>query len=151
LENSKPMVLRPIGQVHSPVRGDKWSDWEEVVAEIEIESELEEALTGIEGFSHLIVLFWLDRAETPINALIHPRDRQDLPLTGYLATRTPNRPNPIALTVVRLLNRRGRVLKVRGLDAFDGSLVIDVKPYMPLAGGEEEEVQVPDWLQQPQS
>ena len=125
------MVLKPIGYVRSPVKGHKYGDWEEVVAEIEVTPELEEALSGLEEFSHLVVLFWLDRAESPSRSRIHPEDRADLPLVGYLATRTPNRLNPIGLTVVRLLERKGRVLVVQGLDAFDGTAVVDAKPYLP--------------------
>lgn len=139
------MTLKPIGWVRSPVKGNKYSGWEDVVAEIEVLPELEEALSGIEEFSHLVVLFWLDKAKKPSRNLIHPEDRDDLPLTGYLATRTPNRHNPIALTIVRLLERRGATLSVQGLDAFDGSAVIDIKPYIP-AVEPPESYRVPLWI-----
>jgi tRNA-Thr(GGU) m(6)t(6)A37 methyltransferase TsaA len=139
------MALRPIGYVRSPVEGHKYGEWEEVVAEIEVVPELEEALSGLEEFSHLVVLFWLDRAEAPSRSRIHPEGRPELPLVGYLATRTPNRLNPIGLTVVRLLERKGRVLVVQGLDAFDGTAVIDVKPYLPPTEPAEA-YRVPPWV-----
>lgn len=140
-----PMEVKPIGWVRSPVAGDKYGGWEDVVARIEVLPELEEALSGIEEFSHIVVLFWLERAEKPSRSRIHPEDRGDLPLVGYLATRTPNRPNPIAVTVVRLLRREGNVLEVQGLDAFDGSAVIDIKPYVEVVGPGEE-CRTPSWL-----
>jgi len=138
------MEVKPIGVVRNAVAGNRYGHWQEVVSEIWLEPALEEAAQGLEEFSHLVVLFWLDRAHAPDAPRIHPRDRQDLPLVGFLATRTPNRPNPIGLTIPRLLERRGRVLVVQGLDAFDGSPVIDVKPYMPM---DDQEVRVPAWVE----
>lgn len=86
------------------------------------------ALDGIEGFSHLIVLFWLHEARTP-DLKIHPKGVKRIPKIGYLATRTPHRANPIGATVVRLTKRRGAVLWVEGLDAWDGTPILDIKPY----------------------
>lgn len=137
------MEVKPIGVVRNAVPGNRYGRWEEVVSEIRLEPDLEQAAEGLEEFSHLVVLFWLDRAHAPDAPKIHPQDRQDLPLVGFLATRTPNRPNPIGLTVVRLLERRDNILIVQGLDAFDGTPVLDVKPYMPL----EQQVRAPAWVE----
>jgi tRNA-Thr(GGU) m(6)t(6)A37 methyltransferase TsaA len=95
---------------------------------IQIHRRWLKALKGIEGFSHLIVVFWLDRAHKP-DMQIHPRGQKGIPWVGYLATRTPHRANPIGLTVVRLLNRKGTRLTVKGLDAWDGTPILDIKPY----------------------
>jgi tRNA-Thr(GGU) m(6)t(6)A37 methyltransferase TsaA len=122
-------------------------NWEEVTSEIVVESRLAEALEGIEGFSHILVLFWMDRVNDEQRAIrrLHPRDRQDLPLMGVFATRTQYRPNPIGATVARLLECRGNLLRVRGLDALDGTPVLDIKPYLPdLEPGEE--VTAPPWV-----
>jgi tRNA-Thr(GGU) m(6)t(6)A37 methyltransferase TsaA len=76
---------------------------------------------------------------------IHPKRNRRLPLVGRLVTRTPNRPNLIGKATVRLLQRRGNILKVEGLDAFDGTPVIDIKPYIPgydSAAG----ARVPQWI-----
>jgi tRNA-Thr(GGU) m(6)t(6)A37 methyltransferase TsaA len=97
---------------------------------IELRGRWSKGLRGIEGFSHLIVLFWLHQARKP-ELLIHPRGNKRVPKIGFLATRTPHRPNPIGLTVVKLLRRRGRRLWVEGLDAWEGSLILDIKPYTP--------------------
>ena len=131
--NSKPseMVLRPIGFVRNAIT-DKSprQNWEEVISEIIIQPELSEALDNLDDFSHIIVLFWTLRNQK-VNYKVHPRGSPDLPLVGILATRSPNRPNPVANTTVELLERHANILRVRGLDAFDGTWVIDIKPYLP--------------------
>ena len=94
---------------------------------IELEPELEPGLTDIEGFSHLYVI-WLFHESEGYDLMFTPPtdDRQH----GVFATRSPRRPNPLGLTVVRLLRREGRFLRVRGLDMLDGTPVLDIKPYL---------------------
>lgn len=87
------------------------------------------ALDGIDDYSQLIVLFWMDRAPPMAELRTHPRGDPTLPLTGVLASRGRAHPNPIGLAVVDLLYRRGNVLRVRRLDAYDGTPIIDIKPY----------------------
>jgi tRNA-Thr(GGU) m(6)t(6)A37 methyltransferase TsaA len=127
-------ILRviPIGRVsQGRVRGAADDSWEEAESEIMIDAAWADALEGIEEFSHVWVVWWLDGAENPPDALrVHPQRRQDLPLVGLFATRSPQRPNPIALTAVRLVRREGTTLTVSGLDAFEGSPVLDLKPYL---------------------
>jgi tRNA-Thr(GGU) m(6)t(6)A37 methyltransferase TsaA len=127
-------VLRvtPIGRVSKGRgRGTPNDSWEEAESEIEIDAAWADALDGIEEFSHVWVVWWLDESENPPDALrVHPQRRQDLPLVGLFATRSPQRPNPIALTAVRLVRREGTTLTVSGLDAFEGSPVLDLKPYL---------------------
>ncbi len=142
------MTLKAIGVVRNgfPKPPTPRSDWERVTAEIVIDESLTEALDGIEGFSHIIVLFWMHRLREKIPPLKQrPRGQLDRPLKGLFALRTPNRPNPIGKTTARLLERRGNVLVVEGLDALDGSPVIDIKPYLPgydsVTGAS-----VPDWI-----
>jgi tRNA-Thr(GGU) m(6)t(6)A37 methyltransferase TsaA len=89
-------------------------------------------LTGIEGYSHLLVLTFLHESHKPdmfIRPKGGPKGTGKFPRIGFLATRTGHRPNPIGFTVVRLLKRRGAVLQVKGLDVRDGTPVLDVKPY----------------------
>ena len=139
--------LQPIGRVRNKVE-EKPADgiWEELVSEMEIEEEFEPALEGIEEFSHIIVLFWIDRRDTSDKPLqVHPQGRQDLPLKGVFATRSPARPNRIGLTVVKLLERDGRVLRVLGLDALNGTPVLDIKPYL-VRGDSVPDASIPDWL-----
>nr|HDO81484.1 tRNA (N6-threonylcarbamoyladenosine(37)-N6)-methyltransferase TrmO [Candidatus Bathyarchaeota archaeon] len=117
------VVFEPIGQV-------KVINEEE--AEVVINNELQEALDGIEGFSHVFVIYYMHKvADKKVPMKVHPRGNSRLPLVGVLSTRSPLRPNCIGLTVVELLERKRNVLKVRGLDALDGSPILDVKPYIP--------------------
>lgn len=94
---------------------------------IELRPELEEGLADIEGFSHLFVIWVFDRAGGSELTAYPPSD--DRP-HGVFATRSPQRPNPIGLTVVELLGRTGPTLRVRGIDMLDGTPVLDIKPYL---------------------
>lgn len=102
----------------------------DIIAQIVVREDLAAALTGIEEWSHLIVLFWMDRlAGKPSRLTTHPPQRDDLPEVGVFGTRGRGRPNPIGLAIVQLLKREGNVLTVKALDAYDGSPVLDIKPY----------------------
>jgi tRNA-Thr(GGU) m(6)t(6)A37 methyltransferase TsaA len=132
-EKPPSMELRAIGVVSNDIKQPMKRGWEEVVSEIIINSELAEALDGLEGFSHIIVLYWMHQLpeRQPLPLKVHPMGNRDLPLTGRFATRAPSRPNPIGQATVALLERRGNVLRVKGLDAINGTPVIDLKPYIP--------------------
>ena len=123
---------QPIGHAHTPYTNTKDipkgpGAKHDAEGTLEILPEFELGLTDIEGFSHLYVLWVFDRSEgfellgtPPIDTRPH----------GVFATRSPRRPNPIALTVVELLRRDGRTLHVRGVDMLDGTPVLDIKPYL---------------------
>ena len=140
------VVLRPIGNVVSPVAEPSQQEWESVVSEVVVDEPYAEALDGIEEFSHIIVIFHFHRSESRLSGLrIHPERREELPRVGIFATRSPVRPNPIGVTTVRLLERRGNVLRVQGLDAIDGTPVLDIKPHIPIADACEG-ARVPRWI-----
>jgi tRNA (adenine37-N6)-methyltransferase len=121
--------LRPIGVVSAPVRDMAFTDWEGVVSEIHLDPEWTGGLLGLSECSRLTVVFYLSAASfDPERDMVrHPRDRADLPLRGVFATRTQYRPNPIGVTDVDLLGVEGSVLTVKGLDALDGTPVLDIK------------------------
>lgn len=127
-------TFRPIGTIHSPFKATHEIP-KAVGAEhheegtIEILPEYEAGLLDIEGFSHLYVLWAFDRAGDPPQTWVGTPPADDRP-HGVFATRSPRRPNPLALTVVELLGREGRVLSVRGIDMLDGTPVLDLKPYL---------------------
>lgn len=126
------LTFRPIGYVRAPYsetaqipKGPGAKHKAEGI--LEIEAEFEAGLQDIEGFSHLFVIWVFDRAEGYELLGIPPTD--DRP-HGVFSTRSPKRPNPIGLTVVEVLSRDGRNLRVRGLDMLDGTPILDLKPYM---------------------
>jgi tRNA-Thr(GGU) m(6)t(6)A37 methyltransferase TsaA len=131
--------LRPIGIIRSPFtetgqipKGPGARHDADGI--LDLRPDLEPGLADIEGFSHLYVLWIFDRAEG-CDLLAHP-PLDDRP-HGVFATRSPRRPNPIGLTVVRLLRRDGPRLHVRGVDMLDGSPIVDVKPYLSSVPPEE--------------
>jgi len=127
------MTLKAIGFVRNEMKQPLKEGWEEIVSDIVIDDSLTEALDGLEEYSHIIVIYWLHQSDVAggLAAKVHPRGRPDLPLVGLFATRSPHRPNPLGKAMVRLLERRGNILKVKGLDAMDGTPVLDIKPYLP--------------------
>jgi len=122
--------MKPVGFVRTTAVGDEVKDKSQT-SEIIINPQLSEALEGITGFSHYFVLFWLSEITVEQQAMmkVHPRGRMDMPLLGVYATRTNLRPNPIGLTLVELLKVENNVLTVRGLDAFNGTPILDIKPF----------------------
>ena len=128
----KPVMLHPIGVVRSPYTSTSevpkgLGAKHEMEGTIEIQPELEKGLEDIEGFSHLYVIWIFDRAEASELVAYPPSDTRP---HGVFATRSPQRPNPVGLTVVELLGRDGCRLRVRGVDMLDGTPVVDLKPYL---------------------
>lgn len=138
------ITLKPVGYVRTQAVGDEVKDKTQI-SEIVIQPELAAALDGIADYSHLHVLFWLHEIseEKRMTLKVHPRGRIDLPLVGVFAARTNLRPNPIGLTLVELVKVEGNVLVVRGLDAFNGTPVLDIKPYDYWDAAEH--AKVPQW------
>jgi len=119
------MEVVPIGYVHNGAEED--TDFEGLVSEIEILPEYAEGLHRIEENEELDIVFLFDRS-TFYKMRAHPHHDPTQPEVGVFASRSPKRPNFLGLTRVRLLERRGNVLVVKGLDAFNGTPVIDIKP-----------------------
>jgi len=149
LTYDKRIALKPIGTVRNGVTEIEPDSTNSLVSEIIINNEHDEALEGIEQFSHLIIIFWMHQVPPAKRRLkkVHPRGRQDVPLRGVLATRTQYRPNPVGVKTVKLLERHGNVLKVMGLDALEGTPVLDIKPYDPDYDGVPGAT-VPQWIEQ---
>jgi len=136
MTNQLPEItLKPIGIVKNNIkqRPGHGYNWQEVVSEIVVDNSLTEALDTLEEFSHIIVIYWMHEVYVPtqLPGKIYPRGNKELPLVGRFATRSPTRPNPIGKTTVRLVEHQDNILKVAGLDAIDGTPVVDIKPYIP--------------------
>jgi len=132
------MTMRPIGQVKK--QGEKIL--------LEIKPELIPALKGLEGFSHLWVFYWFHENDTPerrATLQVHPRRDPANPLTGVFACRAPERPNLIGLTACRIVKVAGNIIEVAGLDARDGTPILDLKPYIP-EGDAIPEAVAPPWV-----
>jgi tRNA (adenine37-N6)-methyltransferase len=124
--------MQPIGYVRSPYGETRQvpkglGAKHEAEGVLEIRADFEDGLKDIEGFSHLFVIWAFDRAEG--YSLVGTPPSDDRP-HGVFATRSPRRPNPIGLTVVELVSREGRMLRVRGIDMLDGTPILDIKPYL---------------------
>lgn len=127
--------LKPIGIIHSPfkkkedVESKKYADsrgFDSIHGELEIFKEYEEGLKDVEGFSHLVVLFAFHKSE---GYKLHTKPLLGGILRGVFATRSPNRPNPIGMTVVKVLERNRNRLKVSGVDMIEGTPILDIKPF----------------------
>ncbi len=139
------MTLKAIGIVRNEIKQPSMLDGKDVVSEIIVDSSLTEALDNLDDFSHIIVLYWMHRSRGQAPGKVRPMGKGELPLVGLFATRSPNRPNPIGKAMVRLLQRQGNILRVEGLDAIDGSPVIDIKPYIP-GYDSVDNAKVPQWI-----
>ena len=129
---AEPVTYRPIGVVRNPVQKSRVDGWEGVKSDIILRPELEPALDAIEGFSHVIVVFHIDRVPEEAQQLQIEVGNEDMPPPrGVFATRSQLRPNPIGTSVVKVLHRRKNAVRVQGLDALDGTPVLDIKPYLP--------------------
>ena len=127
------MQFEPIGEVINAVFQKKDEGWGSDISEIVLGEKYQKGLTGLADFSHIIVVFWLNEAHFDLekHLLRRPQGRSELPLCGIFAQRAKDRPNPIGITAVKLLGVSGNVITVQGLDAVNGTPVLDIKPYFP--------------------
>lgn len=133
----KPIVLKPVGAVKT----------EDKRAFLVLNKDLQPALLGLDGFSHVWVFWWFSGSDTPQKRAVlqvHPRGNRANPLTGVFACRAPVRPNLVALTLCRIVAVRDNVVEVEKIDAFDGTPILDLKPYIP--GIDSANATIPEWL-----
>jgi len=138
--------LKPIGFVKNNV--EKWvgvTKSKNTISEIVLDDNLAEGLSGLDDFSHATILFWMFLPSRPFSIKFHPGHKENLPLVGVFASRSPSRPNRIAKTIVEIIDYKGNKLAVKGLDAINGSPVIDIIPYMPESDSVSNP-RVPSWV-----
>jgi len=129
----RPLEIQPIGRIRSAFGRAEDTPIQPAYAEgaagtVEVEARWAGALDDIEGFERIWLVYWMDRAEGARPKVIPYRDDRE---RGVFATRSPCRPNPIGLSVVRLIAREGNMLRVADVDVLDGTPLLDVKPYVP--------------------
>ena len=165
----KEMIIRPVGFVKNDIKKPslkaKGKDIEidkglqevaveakrldSIVSDLVINPELDGILDGLEDFSHALVIYWPHLLSHQGRSLmkVHPMGQKRFPLVGVFSTCSPARPNPVLVTTVRILERKGNILRVQGLEAVNGSPIIDIKPYTT-SYYSAEDIKVSDWMDQ---
>ena len=135
----KSFNLYPVGEVEKKGK----QSW------LRIFEKYTDALKGLDGYSHVFVMYWFDKNDTEKKRSIlqvHPRGNKENPLTGVFACRAPVRPNLIALSLCKVLSVADGVVHIDKIDALDGSPVLDLKPYISAIDGTAKDVRLPTWL-----
>lgn len=146
LANKMELFMKPAFKIYSVGVIRKENDEN---ARIEIDDAYTDALLGVDSFSHLIVCYWFHENDTPEKRgvlRVHPRKDTKNPLTGVFGTHSPLRPNLIAISCCRQLAIENNTIFIDRIDAFDGSPVIDIKPYIPVDALMSADITVPDWV-----
>ncbi|MEE8167296.1 MAG: tRNA (N6-threonylcarbamoyladenosine(37)-N6)-methyltransferase TrmO [Candidatus Hydrothermarchaeales archaeon] len=144
MNNMKEITLKPIGFVKNTIKEARFGNFADEVSEIIVNEEFTEALMGIDDYSHVIIVYWMDKVKGYV--ITHrPQGNPNVPIVGIFACRCPTRPNPIAITNVRLVGHEGNKIKVKGLDILDGTPIIDIKPYWPQYDNVVDK-KIPDWV-----
>ena len=140
--------LEPIGHVKSPEKRSRRGDFDEVISEIILREDLAPGLEGLGEFSHLEVIFYMHLPDEGRARRLktHPKGCTQLPEVGLFATRSPHRPNRIGLTLCRILSIHGNVIKVKGLDALDGSPILDIRAPSLRYYSKFPEMKFADWM-----
>jgi tRNA-Thr(GGU) m(6)t(6)A37 methyltransferase TsaA len=143
----RDVTLTVIGTVRNGRASAADQGWGSVVSTLEIAREFAAGLEGLEAFSHVIVLFYmhLDPDAEPATLVRRPRGRADMPALGVFAQRGRMRPNPVGITCCEIVRVEPGALVVRGLDAVEGTPVLDLKPYFPVFD-RRDGARVPDWV-----
>lgn len=138
------ICLNPIGYAKNSEKELRFGSFSGGITEIILDEKLTDSLIGIEDYSHVIIVYWMDKVRESV--IKHrPQGNPKVPIVGIFSCRCPQRPNPIAITTVELLGREGNKIKVKGLDIIDGTPIIDIKPYWPQYDKVENE-KIPDWV-----
>ncbi len=142
--------IKAIGQVHCP-RAEAIDDfWGNTISTIELDPSLftPESVQGLTDYSHLLVVYHLDKVpdEKVLWSAGHPRGNTDWPKVGIFAQRKKDRPNKIGVSICGLLEVNGLTLKVKALDAIDGTPILDIKPHVKEFDPDPDKVRQPDWM-----
>ena len=136
--------LKPIGFAKNHIKEPRFGNFTNEISEIIVDQKFTEALNGIESYSHVIIVYWMDKVKDYV--ITHrPQGNPKVPILGIFSCRCPPRPNPIAITTVRLIGHEDNRIKVIGLDILDGTPIIDIKPYWPQYD-KVDDGKIPDWV-----
>jgi tRNA-Thr(GGU) m(6)t(6)A37 methyltransferase TsaA len=139
MAEKQTLELKPIGIIHSPYQSRREAPRQgygrEEICQVELFQEFEEGLKDIERFSHIILIYWFHKSKGYSLTVTPSWDSKP---HGLFTSRSPDRPCPLGLSVVELVARQGNVLNVKGLDAIDGTPLLDIKPYFPTIDGKSQ-------------
>ena len=140
------IIMKPIGYVENNVLNKKDVSWGENVSRIILEKEYYTGLSGLEEFTHAIIIYYLDKAiyKREEHLQRRPQNRNDMPLVGIFSQRGKDRPNKIGITSVQIMSVDEKSLVIKGLDAINGTAALDIKPYYPVY--DKKDAIVPDWV-----
>lgn len=140
------ILMQPIGYVTNQVTEKKDTEWGLDISTVVLERQYQGGLTGLEGFSHVLMVTYLDKAKyVPEKHLQRrPQGREDMPVVGIFSQRTKDRPNCIGITAVEIIRVTDNTITVRGLDSIDGTPILDIKPYYPVF--DKRDAQTPEWV-----
>ncbi len=143
----KNFIAKPIGFVKNRVKEPRFGGWGEVISEVILYDEYADGLKGLDGYSHVLVFYWMDWVKcSKLRLVPQGKSEEGVPEVGIFACRCPNRPNPIAVTAVKLLKVGKKSVFVKGLDAIDKTQIIDLKPFTPVYDAIRGKLRVPGWV-----
>jgi len=138
-DNPTEFKMRPIGHV-------KKTEGRTLIV---LDKKYQPGLLGVDGYSHIYMIWWFDKNDTPekrATLQVHPMGNRENPLTGVFGTRSPRRPNLIALTLCKIMAIKENVIEIEKTDAFDGTPVLDIKPFIP-GYDTADDATIPEWLE----
>lgn len=140
------IMMNPIGYVKNAVHAKKDTGWGNDISTIQLDEQYRNGLNGLSAFSHAIIVTYLDQAnyQQEKHLLRRPQGREDMPVVGIFSQRTKDRPNRIGITAVEILSVCETALQVKGLDAIDGTPILDIKPYFPVF--DRRDATIPEWV-----
>ena len=145
----EPVSLPPIAVVRNTVFDPKPDGWENIWSDLIFRDDLQDAIEGLDSYSHIIVVFSCHRVPDDVKTNTFLSGDISLPEQGILASRSQLRPNSVGVAVVQLLRKRKNIVRVLGLDAIDGTPIVDVKPYLPQYDSVPDAT-VPEWVSRAQ-
>ena len=142
------MEIKSIGYAESKIKRQQFGGFAEGETEIVVDEKYVKALEGLEEYSHIIVLYWMNEAEGIVKLKHRPQGNPKVPEVGIFATRCQWRPNCVGISTVKLVSINKNIIKVKGLDVIDKTPILDIKPYLGDYDKPEGKIKVPKWTKE---
>ena len=142
------MKIKPIGYAKSEIKSQRFGGFAGRITDIIIDEKYASALEGLQDYSHIIVIYWMNEAEGIVKLRHRPQGNPKVPEIGIFATRCQWRPNCIGISTVKLISAEKNMIRVEGLDVIDKTPILDIKPYLPDYDSPEGRIKMPDWTKE---